>query len=86
MVGSVKIEINGNCLLVSKRNTAEVFAICINELTPSCIRAPPEAATQMNGQLLSTAALTPRTKRSPTTEPIEPPIKRNSKAAITTIC
>ncbi|MNR13728.1 hypothetical protein D3C85_1301540 [compost metagenome] len=37
----------------------------------------------MNGARASTAACTPRTKRSPTTEPIEPPMKRNSKAATT---
>ncbi len=53
---------------------ALVFVICINEFTPSCIRAPPEAATQTNGQLSATARRIPCTKRSPTTEPIEPPI------------
>ena len=48
------------------------------------MRAPPEAATQMKGVLFWMAARTPRTKRSPTTEPMEPPMKSNSKQASTT--
>ena len=48
------------------------------------MRAPPEAVTQMKGSFCSIATRTPRTKRSPTTEPIEPPMKSNSKAAHTT--
>jgi hypothetical protein len=36
------------------------------------------------GHLLLDGGLTPRTKRSPTTEPIEPPMKSNSKQAATT--
>ena len=48
------------------------------------MRAPPEAVTQTNGSFCSIATRTPRTKRSPTTEPIEPPMKSNSNAAHTT--
>ena len=84
MVGSVNTEINGRRFSVSKCKAALVFVICIKEFKPSCIRAPPEAATQINEQLSATARRTPCTKRSPTTEPMEPPIKRNSKAATTT--
>ena len=84
MVGSVKTEINGNFLSFNKCRAAEVFAICIKEFKPSCILAPPDAVTQINGQLAATAAFTPRTKRSPTTEPIEPPMNLNSNAATTT--
>ena len=47
------------------------------------MRAPPVAVKQMNGVFWSIAASTPRTKRSPTTEPIEPPMNSNSKAAAT---
>ena len=47
------------------------------------MRAPPVAVKQTNGRLWSSAACTPRTKRSPTTEPIEPPMNSNSKAAAT---
>ena len=48
------------------------------------MRAPPVAVKQTNGTFCSSAACTPRTKRSPTTEPIEPPMKSNSNAATTT--
>ena len=41
-------------------------------------------AALTNGVFCSIAASTPRTKRSPTTEPIEPPMKSNSKQATTT--
>jgi hypothetical protein len=63
---------------------AVVLAICISENSPSCMRAPPEAVTQMKGTRCSIAACTPRTKRSPSTDPIEPPMKSNSKTASTT--
>lgn len=59
MVGSVNTEINGRRFSVSKCKAALVFVICIKELTPSCIRAPPEAATQINEQLSATARRTP---------------------------
>ena len=47
------------------------------------MRAPPVAVKQTNGTFCSIAVSTPRTKRSPTTEPIEPPMKSNSKQAAT---
>ena len=47
------------------------------------MRAPPVAVKLTNGVRCSTAVCTPRTKRSPTTEPIEPPMKSNSKHAAT---
>ena len=84
MVGSVSTEMNGNPFSLSKCSDALVLVICISEFSPSCMRAPPDAATQMKVQLSATARRTPCTNRSPTTEPIEPPIKRNSNAAITT--
>ena len=57
---------------------------CICDVRPSCMRAPPLAVKQTNAVFCSIAEATPRTKRSPTTEPIEPPMKRNSNAATTT--
>jgi len=48
------------------------------------MRAPPVAVTQTNGTFCSSAVCTPRTKRSPTTDPIEPPMNSNSKIATTT--
>ena len=47
------------------------------------MRAPPVAVKQTKGTFCSIAVSTPRTKRSPTTEPIEPPMKSNSKQAAT---
>ncbi|CSB70012.1 Uncharacterised protein [Vibrio cholerae] len=71
--------------LSDKRSSAAlVLAICIRDINASCIRAPPLAEKQINPQLCSIAASTARTKRAPTTEPIEPPIKENSKAHATT--
>jgi len=84
MVGSVSTEINGRRLADSWVRAALVLAICMREKRPSCIRAPPLAEMQMKGFLPLMAASTPRTKRSPTTEPMEPPMKRNSNAATTT--
>jgi len=49
------------------------------------MRAPPVAVKQMKGTFCSMAVSTPRTKRSPTTEPMEPPMKSNSKQAATTL-
>ena len=84
MVGSVSTEMNGRFFSRSKCSDALVLVICISDVRPSCIRAPPEAATQIKEQPSAAARRTPCTKRSPTTEPIEPPIKRNSNAATTT--
>jgi hypothetical protein len=47
------------------------------------MRAPPVAVKHRNGTFCSTAVSTPRTKRSPTTLPMLPPMKSNSKAAAT---
>ncbi len=48
------------------------------------MRAPPVAVKLTKGTFCSTAVSTPRTKRSPTTDPMEPPMKSNSKQATTT--
>src|SRR6266550_203580 len=79
MVGSVRIDTNGSRALVSSCSTAVVFAIWNSELTPSCMRAPPLEVMHTNGMRFSYDTRTPRTKRSPTTEPIDPPMKSNSK-------
>jgi len=84
MVGSVSTEMKGSPASDSLVRAAVVLAICIRENRPSCIRAPPEAVTQMKGVFCSRAVRTPRTNRSPSTEPMEPPMKSNSKQATTT--
>ena len=54
---------------------AEVLAICMRESTPSCIRAPPDVQTSTSGIFLSCERRASRAIFSPTTEPIEPPMK-----------
>ncbi len=48
------------------------------------MRAPPLEEKQISGRPLARQCSAPRVKRSPTTEPIEPPRKRNSNAQATT--
>ena len=48
------------------------------------MRAPPLAEKHTKGWLFLIAELAALTNFSPTTEPIEPPIKLKSKAAVTT--
>src|SRR5690606_13944911 len=64
-------------------SAAEVLAICISENRLSCMRAPPLALKQTSGAPSSIARSAARAKRSPTTEPIEPPMKAKSKAQAT---
>src|SRR5690606_3512464 len=49
MVGSVRTEMNGSRLADSWVTAAVVLAICISESRPSCMRAPPAAVKQTNG-------------------------------------
>ncbi|MNN55517.1 hypothetical protein D3C81_1703960 [compost metagenome] len=84
MVGSVSTLMNGSLLALSWFSMAVVLAICSSDSRLSCMRAPPVAVKQMNGTFCSSAACAPRTKRSPTTEPIEPPMNSNSKQLATT--
>src|SRR5690349_12306313 len=84
MVGSVRTEMNGCRAAESWWSAAVVFAICMSERSPSCMRAPPVAVKHTKGSSSSQEACTARTKRSPTTEPMEPPRKPNSNAAATT--
>ena len=65
-----------------RSSTAQtVFGSCISERIPSCMRAPPEAVTETRGTLRSPALSQARTNFSPTTRPIEPPMKPNSITA-----
>ncbi|MND00697.1 hypothetical protein D3C83_194020 [compost metagenome] len=47
------------------------------------MRAPPLAANETYGRLSAMARAMPRANRSPTTEPMDPPMKANSKADAT---
>ena len=83
MVGSVITEMKGRPRWRSRPMAALVLAICIREKRDSCMRAPPLAAKHTRAAPWARAASTPRVKRSPTTEPMEPPMNSNSKAAAT---
>ena len=49
---------------------ADVFAICIREIIPSCILAPPEQQNKITGSFKSVARSTPSAIFSPTTCPM----------------
>jgi len=74
--------------LISRKRAmaAEVFAICISEKMPSCMRAPPEALNTTAAQRRSVARSKMRVTFSPTTEPIEPPMNSKTKAPTDTGC
>ena len=63
------------------RRRTTVFAICMSASTFSCMRAPPEAATETSGMPRSAATSLARVKISPTTLPIEPPMNAKSMRA-----
>ena len=84
VVGSVRIEKNGIRASWSLARAAEIFAICIRESAPSCMRAPPEVEMTISGRSSSRARSAARVIFSPTTEPIDPPMKPYSMAAATT--
>ena len=54
---------------------ALVLAICMRDSTPSCIRAPPEVETMTSGSFFSCERRASRAIFSPTTEPMDPPMK-----------
>ena len=84
VVGSQSTEMNGRPASASRASAAEIFAICISERIPSCIRAPPEVETMISGSFFSIARSMAIVIFSPTTEPIEPPMNAYSIAQITT--
>ena len=63
-------------------NAAEVFAICISEIIPSCILAPPEHEKIIIGIFSSVAFSTAAVIFSPTTLPMEDIINLASHTAI----
>src|SRR3981189_3704385 len=57
---------------------ADTFASCIRLMVPSIMRAPPEQEIITSGTLFAMAASIARVTFSPTTAPIDPPMKLNS--------
>ena len=84
MVGSVITLINGRPAFASLAKAAEVLAICIKENNDSCIRAPPDVAKQISALWVFKHSSTAAQNLAPTTEPMEPAMKSNSKAHATT--
>ncbi len=62
---------------------AATTCIWTSALVPSCIRDPPEAATQATGRRSAAATEKARATLAPSATPIEPPRKPNSKPTIT---
>ena len=60
-----------------------VFAICMSETQPSCIRAPPEAEMTRSGVRDSSASSAARVMASPAAPPMLPPTKSKSIPATT---
>jgi len=58
-----------------------VFGNCMSARIPSCMRAPPEAETEISTPASSAVRSHERANRSPTTLPIEPPMNEKSIAA-----
>ena len=84
IVGWVRTVMNGTPLSSRRARAADVLAICIREITPSCILAPPEAVMQMKGIPSSAALSAFRVTFSPATEPMLPPINLKSKQLMRT--
>src|SRR5882762_7658206 len=84
VVGSVSTEMYGSFSSSSRASAAETLASCMRLIVPSIMRAPPEQEMAMNGWRVSIASSMPRVTFSPTTAPIEPPMKPNSMEHITT--
>ena len=66
-----------------RANAWLVFAICMSETQPSCMRAPPEVEITSSGSLRSSASSAARVIASPTPLPMLPPMKAKSMAATT---
>ena len=62
----------------------EAFAICIRDMTPSCIPVVPLVTTATTGSFLLVASSNARETFSPTTAPIVPPTNLKSSTMSTT--
>jgi len=79
-----RLEMKGSRASRNSAAATEVLASCMRERMPSCMRAPPEAVTVITARRSARARSNVRATFSPTTEPIEPPMKKKSMAAMAT--
>ena len=84
VVGSVSTVMYSSPAALCRATAPEVFAICIRDTMPSCIRAPPDAVNTMMGSPASVACSKARVSFSPTTLPILPIMYRGSITASVT--
>ena len=84
-VGSVKRFIYNSFSSSSFETAHDVLAICIKLKALSCILAPPDEVIARTGSLSSIAFSIILVTFSPTTLPIEPPIKSKSITATATL-
>ena len=82
-VGSVKSEMKSRPSSFSRPTAWLVFASCMSETQPSCIRAPPDAEITSSGSRRSSASSAAPVIASPTPPPMLPPMKAKSIAATT---
>ena len=78
VVGEVRTTIYGIFASSSFTVAPAVFAICIREMIPSCIRAPPDAVYRITGRFSLTASSIMSVIRSPTIRPMLPIMNRGS--------
>ena len=71
-------EMYGRCAAAWRSMAHEVFAICMSETKPSCMRAPPEAVKMITGRCSAVARSNRRVTFSPTTLPMDPMKKVDS--------
>ena len=71
VVGSVMTDTYSSPALSWRSMAQDVFAICMRETSPSCMRAPPEAQKTTTGSFRSVARSNRRAIFSPTTEPMD---------------
>ena len=86
VVGSVSTEIYSRPFSENRARAALVFAICIRDRMPSCIRAPPLAAKRIRGNLFFVAYSMARVIFSPTAALMLPMRKRLSSTPTTHFC
>ncbi len=85
VVGSVSTLMYGMRSSSRRMSAAEILAICIRLMAPSCMRAPPEAETIISGAFWAMERSMARVIFSPITHPMLPPMNFGSMAQICTL-
>ena len=83
VVGSVRTEMYSSPFSANRARAALVFAICMRDKIPSCIRAPPLAAKRIRGSLFFPAYSMASVSFSPTAALMLPMRKRLSSTPTT---